>query len=358
MTNHRNLSFLFSLFLLLAVAVPIFAQGDGEDAPAPDPLGGATAFATLDEPTSVRLMLDWTPNTNHTGFYVAQELGYYAEANLSVEIIEPTDFFPENALDSGIVEFGVGFQDFSTPAMAGGTDIVSIAAIIQNNTSGFATLAEDYTLSAPADLSGLNYGGFGFIEFENAILNAFLSCDDASWDDANYIEAQQDVIELMARNRVDFGWIFFGWQGVNAELDGRDLSQLLLSDYPECIPNYYTPILLTSGTMIDENPEVVRAFTHATARGFAYAIQNPAEAAEILLEAVPELDEDLVRASAEYLANEYQADAPRWGQQTAETWSAFSTFLTENGIIGEFDPEGFWTNDFLPGSVEPEPDTE
>jgi len=338
--------------LSLALSVPAFAQGDGDsDDTPPDPLGGATEFATLDEPTDVRLMLDWTPNTNHTGFYVAQEQGYFAEANLNVDIIEPTDIFPENALDAGIVDFGVGFQDFSTPAMAGDADIVSIAAMIQNNTSGFVTLADDHTLDTPADLAGLDYGGFGFIDLENAILDTFLACDNAEWNDANYIEAPQDVIELMARDRVDFGWIFYGWQGINAELDGRDLSRLMLMDYPDCIPNYYTPILLTSGTMIVENPDVVRAFVHATARGFAFAIENPSEAADILIDAVPELDDELVRASAEYLAAEYQADAPRWGQQTAETWETFTAFLVDNGIVESFDPADFWTNDFLPGEV-------
>lgn len=355
MSVLRRLSLLsLTALLSLTLSLPVFAQGDGDDAgntTTPDPLGGATEFATLDEPTDVRLMLDWTANTNHTGFYVAQTLGYYDEANLNVEIIEPTDIFPENALDSGIVDFGVGFQDFSTPAMAAGADIVSIAAMIQSNTSGFATLAEQQTLESPADLAGLDYGGFGFVDLENAILNTFLACDNASWDNSNYIETQQDVIELMARERVDFGWIFYGWQGINAELDGRELSRLMLMDYPECIPNYYTPILLTSSSMIEENPDVVRAFVHATARGFAYAITSPAEAAEILLEAVPELDDELVRASADYLADEYQGNAPRWGQQTAATWQNFSAFLVENGIVEEFDPEGFWTNDFLPGDV-------
>lgn len=340
------------VLLLIVLLIPTAAAQDGSDTAA-DPLGGATEFAVADERTSITLMLDWTPNTNHTGFYVALAEGYYDDANLDVAIIEPTDFFPEQALDAGLVQFGVGFQDFSTPAMAQGIDLVSVAAIIQNNTSGFVTLAEDHTLSTPSDLTTLNYGGFGLPDFENAFISTLAACDDASWDEGNYIDIGfADVIELMDRNRVDFGWIFYGWQGINAELDGRDLSRLMLMDYADCIPNYYTPILLTTQSYIDERPDVVAAFVQATARGYAVAIQDPEQAAETLIDAVPELNADLVTASALYLAEQYQADAPRWGQQTADTWTNFTDFLTTNDIIEDFDPSAAWTNEFLPGTVE------
>lgn len=346
---------LILVILSLLIVLPVAAQDGDENRP--DPLGGADSFSALEEETDVRLMLDWTANTNHIGFYVAQARGYYAEANLKVEIIEPTEFFPEQALDNGLVEFGVGFQDFSTPAMSSGAEIVSVAAIIQNNTSGFATLAEDYVLESPSDLAPLRYGGFGLPDLENAMIRTLLACDNATWNEGNYIEiglSGPDVIALMERNRVDFGWIFYGWQGLNAELEGNELSRLMLMDYQDCVPNYYTPILLTSREMIENNPSVVRAFVEATARGYADAILNPSEAADRLLEAVPELDEDLVRASAEYLALEFQADAPRWGQQSSETWEAFTQFLIDNGIIEEWESEGYWTNEFLPGTVDEE----
>jgi ABC-type nitrate/sulfonate/bicarbonate transport system substrate-binding protein len=98
---------------------------------------------------------------------------------------------------------------------------------------------------------------------------------------------------------------------------------------------------------------VVTAFVQATARGYAYAIENPEAAAELLLEAVPELDADLVGASAVWLADQYQADAPRWGQQRAEVWQGFTDFLIENGIIeGLLDTSAVFTNDFLPGTVD------
>lgn len=330
---------LFTSIITLLLSAGVFAQDDSP---------------RLDERTSVTLMLDWTPNTNHTGFYIARSMGYYDEVNLEVEFIEPTDIFPEQALDNGLVDFGIGFQEFSTGAMAEGADIVSVAAIIQHNTSGFVTIAEDNPISRPADLAPLTYGGFSLPDLENAILNTLLACDDATWNEDNYLDIGfADAIELMKRGRVDFAWIFYGWQGINAEVSGTELDTIMLMDYTDCVPDYYTPILLTSDEMIVEHPEVVRAFVHATAQGYAFAIDNPDQAANILLEAVPELDEELVRTSATWLADQYQADAPRWGQQEVEVWQGFTDFLIENGIIeGPFEVSDVFTNEFLPGGDE------
>ncbi len=341
--------------ILLALPFSALAQ-DGSDNEKSDPLGGATEFFSLDEPTSVTLMLDWTPNTNHAGFFVADALGYYDEANLDVEIIEPADLLVEQALDTGLVEFGIGFQEFTTYALVDGVEVVSVAAIIQHNTSGFVTIAEDDPISRPADLAELTYGGFSIPDLENAILSQLLTCDDATWDESNYLDVGYvDIIELMTRDRADFGWIFYGWQGINAEVDGIELDRIMLMDYTDCVPDYYTPILLTTQTMIDENPDVVRAFVQATARGYAYTIENPEEAANILLEAVPELDEELVQSSTLWLAEQYQADAPRWGQQNPDIWQGFTDFLIENNIIaGPFDTANVFTNEFLPGNVDTE----
>lgn len=347
-----KLVWLLSLVALLIVPLTVTAQ-DGGDNTQSDPLGGATEFARVEERTTVTLMLDWTPNTNHTGIYVAQANGYYDEANLDVEIVEPTDISPEAALDAGLVEFGIGFQEFSSLAMSEGNKIVSVAAIIQHNTSGFATDSTANPVETPADLAGLTYGGFSFPELENPVLSLLLSCNEAEWDTADYLDiGYTDPIELLSRDRIDTAWIFYGWQGIRAEVEGTELDVIMLQDYTDCVPDYYTPILLTSQAVIDENSEVVAAFVQATARGYADAILAPEESAQILLDAVPELDEEIVLSSALWLANQYQADAPRWGQQELEIWQGFTEFLINNGLIEDLDFKAVFINEFLPGEVE------
>jgi ABC-type nitrate/sulfonate/bicarbonate transport system substrate-binding protein len=348
MLTKRTL--LVTLLLILVIAAPVYAQDGGEPA---DPLGGATEFAQAGERTSVTLILDWTPNTNHTGFYVAQALGYYDEANLDVSIQEPTDLLVESVVVSGAAQFGVSYQEFMTYALADGQPVVSLAAIIQHNTSGFVTLHDQDPISRPADLAGLRYGGFGQQDLETAIINTLMACDGAADASFEYIDVgYADGFELMERDRIDFAWMYYGWTGIEGELRGLDLDTVMLMDYFDCIPDYYTPVLITSQDMIDKQPDVVAAFVQASARGFAYAIQNPADAADLLIEAAPELDPDLVRASAEWLAPQYQADAPRWGEQSPDVWQGFSDFLVEHGILETgIDAEAAFTNDFLPGTA-------
>lgn len=349
---NRKMGLIVVLVLLaLSVGLPAAAQNGGERA---DPLGGATEFAQANERSDVTVILDWTPNTNHTGFYAAQALGFYDEANLDVTIQQPTDLLVEAVVMSGAAQFGVSYQEFFTYALADDMPLVSVAAIIQHNTSGFVTLHDQDPITRPLDLSGKRYGGFGQMDLETAIINQLITCDGGETDSFEYVDVGYvDGFELMVQDRIDFAWMYYGWTGIEGERRGLDLDSVLLMDYLDCIPDYYTPILITQQAMIDEQPDVVAAFVQATARGFAYSIQHPAEAADLLLAAAPELDPDLVRTSADWLAPLYHADAPRWGQQSAEVWQGFTDFLVENGILAEsIDVDTAFTNDFLPGVVE------
>src|SRR3989337_4358829 len=111
-------------------------------------------------PTAVTLILDWWPNTNHTGIFVAQAEGYFEQAGLQVQIIQPGEVFAEQAVAGGGADFGISFQEQVTLARADGVPIVSIAAVIQHNTSGFASAAK-LGVTSPADFEGLRYGSFG-----------------------------------------------------------------------------------------------------------------------------------------------------------------------------------------------------
>ena len=347
----QKLRALLTLALALSFgAAAAHAQDGGER---PDPLGGATKFARTPQRTSVTLVLDWTPNTNHSGFYVAQARGYYDEANLDVTIQEPTDLLVESLVTSGAAQFGISYQEFATYALADGVPIVSVAAIIQHNTSGFVTLHDQDPIARPADLAGLRYGGFGQAELEQAIINTLIACDGGEPNSFEYIDVGWvDPFELMQRDRIDFAWVYYGWTGIEAELRGLTLDRVMLMDYPDCIPDYYTPILITSRQLAEEQPQLVAAFVQASARGFADAIAQPDEAAEILIQAVPEADPELIRASAQWLAAQYQADAPRWGEQSAEVWQGFSDFLVQHGILAEgIDAQAAFSNAFLPGQA-------
>lgn len=320
--------------LLAAACVPV--------APAAQSGDGSAALK------DVTLLLDWTPNTNHTGIYVAQEKGWYQEAGLNVDIVIPGESDVHQVVATGSADFGVSYQEGTTFARVEGVPIVSVAAIIQHNTSGFASRSSA-GIEQPADLAGKRYGSFGS-PIEYPTIDLLMQCaGGGSAEDVVFIDVGwAEFLPITEADQVDFAWIYYAWTGINAELQGVDLNVIMLKDYLDCIPDYYTPILITSEAMIANDPETVRAFVGATARGFDFAIESPAEAADILLAANPDLGADLVRASQAWLANEYRAEAAQWGVQTGDVWQAYADFLIDGGIIESFDGEGAYTNEFLP----------
>lgn len=303
---------------------------------------------TAVEATQVTLMLDWVPNTNHTGIYVAQELGYFQESGLEVEIIEPGEVYPEQAVAGGQAVFGVSFQEQVTLARVDNVPIVSIAAIIQHNTSGFASLA-DLGVESPSDWEGLRYGSFGS-PFEEPTLRVLMECDGGDFEKLKIVDIGfSDPLALLDERLIDLAWIFYAWQGTQANLEGIDLNVIMMDDWFDCIPDYYTPVFITSAQTIQERPEIVGAFLEAISKGYTYAIDHPDQAASILIEAVPELDENLVRDSQAWISPRYQADASKWGEQQLTVWEGYSNWMAEHGIIPEpIDANSAFTNDFLP----------
>jgi ABC-type nitrate/sulfonate/bicarbonate transport system substrate-binding protein len=158
-----------------------------------------------------------------------------------------------------------------------------------------------------------------------------------------------DPLSLLKERKIDLAWIFYGWQGQQAELQGIPLRIVMMADWTACVPDYYTPVLITSRTMLEERPEIVRSFLQAVSRGYQFAIDDPDSAASILLEAAPELDPALVRASQAWLSPRYQAEAPRWGEQDLGVWQAYADWMLQHGILSQpIDVTRAFTNEFLP----------
>ncbi|MFC1972071.1 ABC transporter substrate-binding protein [Chloroflexota bacterium] len=296
----------------------------------------------------VTFMLDWVPNTNHTGIFVAEANGYFEEAGLAVKIIQPGEVYPEAAVASGVADFGISFQEMVTLARADDVPIVSIAAVLQHNTSGFASAA-DLNVTSPADFEGLRYGSFG-TPFEDPTLEVLMNCAGGDFSQLEIVNTGwADPLALIAEDQIDMAWIFYGWQGFQAQQQGVDLNVVMMEDYFDCIPDYYTPVVIASEDTIANKPEVVKAFMEALSRGYDFAIENPGEAAELLLAAVPELDTELVNSSQDWLSEYYQADAPRWGEQKESVWQDYTDWMVEYGILSApISASDAFTNEFLP----------
>ncbi|NCC35993.1 MAG: ABC transporter substrate-binding protein [Chloroflexia bacterium] len=310
--------------------------------------GGIAPTPTNPEPVRLRVGLDWTPNTNHTGLYVARDRGFYREQGLEVEILQAQEGGTvEQLVATGRLDLGISYQEAVTEARVVGLPIVSVAAIIQSNTSGFASRAAR-GITTPADFAGHRYGAWGS-PVEQAVIAGLMECVGADASQVQFVDiGSSDFFVATERDAIDFAWIFAGWTGVEAAQRGIDLNIVMIRDL-NCIPDYYTPVLITSEELIATQPDLLRRFMAATSAGYQYAIEEPDAAAALLLEAVPELDAEIVTQSQAYLANEYQGNAPRWGEQRVEVWRDYAQWMVERDLLSSMiDPEQAFTNAFLP----------
>lgn len=326
-----------ALVALMALALASGACGSDES-----PMTSAQA-------RDVTLMLNWTPNAHHVGIYAAIAQGWYAEAGIDLTVVEPADAGVEQALASGAADIGMAQAESLLPARAAGIPVVSVATVLPVNDSSLFSLAPD-AITRPRDLEGTRYGGFGgALEIE--IISALMECDDADPAEVEFVTLGNiDYLAGMGADQFDTAWVFSGWDALRAEaVEGVAVEQIRFADWAECIPNWYTPIVLAAESMLADDPTLVRDFLQVTARGYDLATDDPEQAASLLIQEVPELDPDLVQASVAYYAPLFTDDTGVWGVQDEATWTAFADFLSSSGVSTDpVDAASAYTNDYVP----------
>lgn len=294
----------------------------------------------------VIFVLDWTPNTNHTGIYLAKEKGFYKDQGLDVEIIQPQEGSSDTIVAAGKAQFGISYQEGVTYARAAGVPLVSIAAVIQHNTSGFASL-KDKNILSPKDFEGKIYGGWGS-EIEEATIKYLMDQVGADYSKVKIMTTgDADFFQASETGQIDFAWIFEGWAGIEAKQKGMELNYIDLGKEAPVF-DYYTPVIITNENTIKNNKKLVESFMKATIKGYESAIENPDEAADILIAAVPELNKELVIESQKFLSERYKGDAEKWGLQKQDVWQHYTDWMHENGFIEEsIDVNKAYTNEFI-----------
>ena len=321
--------------LLLLAGVLAACSAGATPSPAPTPTAAPTASPspTLGPPEPVRLALDWTPNTDHTGFFVAQAKGWYRDAAVDLKVLPYSNTVPETLMGSGQADCGISFQDSMTFAVAAGVKINSVMAILQHTASAIAVLA-DSGITRPRQLDGKTYAGFGYPN-EDPTLKAVIKADGGTGT-FKTVTLDSTAYEALYARKADFTIPFTAWEGVEATERHIDLRYFKFQDYG--FPDFYQVVLACSNDWLAAHPDLAKRFVGATIRGFAYAVSNPDDAAAILIAQNPgvfDANPALPLDSARFLASGgYYVDASGMvGHQTLEEWTAYSKFLYDQGLL-------------------------
>ncbi len=309
--------------------------------------------------TPVSLALDWTPNTNHTGIYAAQQLGYFAQRGIDLKIVPYGTTAPEVLVSTHKADFGISYQDGLTEAAVAGGDIVSVFAITQKTDVCIGVRA-DSAITSPAQLDGKTYAGYGG-SMEIPMLQYVIKAAGGTGKFKD-VTLNTDAYQALYAGQADFAMPEPTWEVIQAAMVGKPLRTFDVTAYG--FPAIYSAIIASSNRYLVQNGDLARRFLAAIEEGYAYATAHPTEAANLLIganESVLGTQRQLVLQSAQLEASEYYKDAAgQIGYQSDARWQALTDFMFRNGILTDAsgrqittEPKvsTLFTNAYLPSSV-------
>jgi ABC-type nitrate/sulfonate/bicarbonate transport system substrate-binding protein len=322
-------------------------------------LAATTRTLAQEAPKPVTIALDWTPNTNHIGLYVAQAQGFYAAAGLDVQILPYSDTAAGTLVANGVANFGIlGSIGLFTQRTAG-ADLVAAYALVQTETGRLVFNADRSDIQSPKDLDGLTYGGFGSA-WESALIGTIIR-HDGGRGEFETVTLGTSAYQALANGAVDFTLEVYTWEGVKAELEHMGQRAFRYADYG--VPDQHTNFIGSSRAWLDQNAEAAAAFIGATRRGYGFAVANPDAAADILIAANSDVltDRPLIRASLQALIDGHylQTEGGVIGMIDPGKMEAMGEYLFTSGILKDSDgnvvaerPDftAYYTNDYLAGA--------
>ncbi len=270
--------------------------------------------------SKVTVALDWTPNTNHVGLFIARDKGFYKDEGINVEILPYTDSSAGTLVANHVADFGILGSIALLTQRTAGADLVGTYAIVQTETGRLVLKGGRSDITRPKDLDGKTYGGFGSA-WENALISSIIRHDGGKGE-FETITLGTSAYQALENGAVDFTLEVYTWEGVKAELEGLKQGAFRYADYG--VPDEHTTLIGSSRKFLDGNPKEAAAFLQATRKGYQFAIENPDEATDLLISANKDAltDRALVRASLKALIDGKYL-------QSAE------------GVIGTIDPSKF-----------------
>lgn len=292
----------------------------------------------------ITVVLDWTPNTNHIGLYTALEKGFYEEAGIKVNIVQPPENGAEMLVASGKAQFGISFQDTMAAALCSEDpiDIVAVAAVSGHNLSGIISRG-DKGIDGFEKMEGRTYATWGG-PIEQEMIKYAVEKKGGNAEEVKMINSTvADVMSALDTDLVDTVWVYEYWDVIKAQCEGYDYNYFDFKSVDEAL-DYYTPVIISSEEYLSKNGDEAKRFIEATKKGYEFAANNPGDAAECLLKATDGLDEEMIKKSAEFMSGYFTDEDGAWGKIDKERWNKFYAWLYEKSLVTkDLTDKGFTT---------------
>ena len=293
----------------------------------------------------IKLALDWTPNINHIGFFVAKEKGFYKENDLKVEFLTPAldDYLitPAKKVEMNISDFGlcpteslISFRTKKNPFILKG-----LMTIFQEDVSAIATV-ESNNILRPKHLDGRSYASYK-ARYEDKIVKKMIINDGGIGNLKIFYPKRLGIWNTLIENKYDSTWIFINWEGVEASKKNIDLELYKMSDFG--IPYSYSPILFSSSNYINNNSNTVKKFIESSRKGYTYCYENMDEAVSILNKFVPITDKGIDLIECLKISIDHFGSKENFGKIDLKKIDIFLKWLKDNNI----ENNSFTANDII-----------
>lgn len=261
---------------------------------------------------AIKLAIDWTPNVNHIGFFVARDIGLYEKNGITLEIHNPLDdnyrITPAKKLELDLADFAIApFETIiSLNNKIDKVDAIGVFAILQNDLSSIATLRES-NINSPRDLDNTIYASYK-ARYEDQIVKQMIINDGGTGNIHIIYPDKLGIWNTLLEGKATATWIFDNWEGIEAETKNIQLQKFKMSDFG--IPYGYSPVLLTKQTNITTKKDLYIRFLKATKEGFLYAKNNIDESISILQKYLTAYDLQHID-----LIKSFKATVPHFGDE-------------------------------------------
>jgi putative hydroxymethylpyrimidine transport system substrate-binding protein len=305
------------------------------------------------EPTGskhVELMLDYFPNADHAGIYAAEAGGDFKQAGLDVEIRQPPDpAAPIKQVAAGRVDLAISYEPEVLRARDQGLRVVSVAALVQKPLTSIISLPKA-KISGPADLKGKTVGTAG-IDYQEAYLKTILADAGVNPSTVRVRNVGFGFNPALLTGKIDAALgAFWNYEGQELKLRGKRPRIIRIEEAG--VPTYNELVLVAKGSALEHEADKIRAFIGAVSRGTRDLRRDPGKAIDGLLDANPDLDAELQRASVDVtLPLFFPPEGKPFGWQDPAQWDEFSAWMKDNRLLeNPPDPAASFNNELLPGA--------
>ena len=288
----------------------------------------------------LKVVLDWFPNTNHTGFLIAEKRGWFKEAGLDVEI----DGHVHGEMELHGADFVCGPEIAMLECMQRGIPLTGVAVFTQKCDSGIVSLKKS-GITRPRELEGKRLTHWTPEWFHKSI-RRLVEEDGGDYGKIDLVNLDVGDIVGTLTTVADATWVYENWENEVLIDAGYEINYFNLGD---CDPvfDFPAPAMAASRETLREKPEAVRRFLACLDRGYRAAAADPEACVLEVKDRMPEgcSDRMLIR-SQKHLAPILLDEKGRWGRISPERWNRMADWLVEAGVI-ERRMEHEFTNEFF-----------